>query len=80
MEKLKAALKRLLFLPPVPTALCAAFGYGFVLAAALLSVQSPIVLYASYLSSAYALIVTATGFDISPRPPAASGDLFPRIR
>lgn len=66
MEKLKAALKGLFFLPPVPTVLCAAFGYGFVLAAALLSVQSPVVLYASYLSSAYALIVTATGFRHIP--------------
>ena len=60
MKKLKAVLKKLFLLPPFPTVILAAFGYGFVLAVALLGIKDPVIRVASYLASAYALLLTIT--------------------
>ncbi len=61
METFKKILKRLFCLPPLPTVLVALFGYGFVIAVFAFDIQNPILRYASYLASTYALIVTCTG-------------------
>ena len=62
MAQLKQILKRIFFLPPLPTVLLALFGYGFVLAVAIFEIAIPILQYLSYICSAYALIITITGF------------------
>ena len=62
MEKCKRILKKIFFLPPFPTVLLALFGYGFVLAVAVFEIAVPALQYLSYLCSAYALIITITGF------------------
>ena len=61
MEIFKKLLKKLFFLPPLPTVFAALFGYGLVIAVFALDIQNPIFQYASYLASTYALIVTCTG-------------------
>ncbi len=61
METFKRILKKIFCLPPLGTVLTAAFGYGFVLAVAVFDIQNPVLRYASYSASAYALIVTITG-------------------
>ena len=62
MEKFKEILKRIFCLPPIWTVVVALLGYGFVIAVAVLHIQNPVLQYASYIASAYALIVTITGF------------------
>ena len=62
MEKCKQILKKIFFLPPLLTVLLALFGYGFVLAVAVFEIAIPILQYLSYICSAYALIITITGF------------------
>ncbi len=62
MEKCKQILKKILFLPPLPTVLLALFGYGFVLAVSVFGIDIPVLQYLSYICSAYALIITITGF------------------
>ena len=62
MEKFLRILKKIFFLPPMPTVLLALFGYGFVLAVAVLDVDIAMLKYLSYICSAYALIITITGF------------------
>ncbi len=66
METFKKLLKKLFCLPPLPTVLVSLFGYGFVLAVAVFDMQNPILQYASYIASAYALVVTVTGFGYLP--------------
>ncbi len=61
METVKKILKKLFCLSPRWTVLAALFGYGFVLAVAVFKIENPVARYASYLASAYALIVTCTG-------------------
>ncbi len=61
MEKFKRILKKIFCLPLLPTVLAALFGYGFVIAVFAFDIQNPILQYASYLASAYALIITCTG-------------------
>lgn len=61
MEKYKGILKKIVCLSPLWTGLASIFGYGFVLAVAVFKIQNPILQYASYIASAYALIVTVTG-------------------
>lgn len=61
MEKLKTILKKLFCLPPLPTVLLSLFGYGFVIVVAAFDIQEPILQYASYFASAYALIISITG-------------------
>ena len=62
MEKLKIIIRKILFLPPLPTLFAALFGYGFVLAVAIFNIEIYPVQIISYLFSAYALVVTITGF------------------
>ncbi len=62
MEKLKIIIRKMLFLPPLPTLFAALFGYGFVIAVAIFNIQIYPIQIISYLFSAYALVVTITGF------------------
>ncbi len=66
METFRKLLKKLFCLPPLPTVLVSLFGYGFVLAVAVFDIRTPILRYASYIASAYALVVTVTGFVYLP--------------
>ncbi|MCM1026658.1 MAG: hypothetical protein NC432_09485 [Roseburia sp.] len=61
MGKLKRVLKKIFFLPPLPTVAAAVLGYASVLAVAAFDIEVPAVEYASYIASAYALIITITG-------------------
>lgn len=61
MDKLKVILKKIFCLPPLPTVLVAILGYGSVIAVALFRTANPILQYASYIASAYALMITVTG-------------------
>ena len=61
METFKKILKKIFCLPPIWTVVAALLGYGFVIAVAVFNIQNPILQYASYIASAYALIVTCTG-------------------
>lgn len=61
MEIFKRILKKIFCLPPLPTVWAALFGYGFVIAVFAFDIQNPILQYASYIASAYALIITCTG-------------------
>lgn len=60
MERLKIILRKIFFLPPLPTVFIAAFGYAFALAAAGSRDAAPALRYASYTASAYALVITIT--------------------
>lgn len=62
MKKCKNLLKKLFFLPPLPTLLVAIFGFGFVLTVAVFHIQNQIIAVASYVGSAYALTISITGF------------------
>lgn len=62
MEKFIQILKKIFFLPPLITVLLALLGYGFVLAVAVFEISIPVLQYLSYVCSAYALIITITGF------------------
>ena len=62
METFKKILKRIFCLPPIPTVVAAFLGYGFVIVVAVFDIQNPVLQYASYIASAYALIATITGF------------------
>lgn len=60
--KFKEILRKIFFLPPLPTVIAAPVGFGFVLAVAAFKIEIPALQYLSYIASAYALIVTITGF------------------
>ena len=60
MARFKEFLKKILFLPPLPTVIIAVF--GFVLAVAIFNIEIPALQYLSYIASAYALTITVTGF------------------
>lgn len=62
MEKFIRILKKIFFLPPIPTIFLALFGYGFVIAVFAFDIAIPELQYLSYVCSAYALIITITGF------------------
>ncbi|MBD5383996.1 MAG: hypothetical protein HDR72_03235 [Ruminococcaceae bacterium] len=62
MERLKKVLRKIFSLPPLPTVITAVFGFGFVLAVAIFKIEIPALQYLSYVSSAYALIITITAF------------------
>ena len=61
MGKFKQVLKRIFFLPPRLTVLFAIFGYAYVILVFALEIDIPAIEYASYVCSAYALIITITG-------------------
>ena len=62
MDKFKKILRKIFFLPPLPTAVIVVFGYAFVLVMAAFKIEIPALQYLSYIASAYALILTVTGF------------------
>lgn len=62
MEKFKRILKKTFVLPPLPTILLAVLGYAFIIIVASFHINIPAVQYLAYISSAYALIITITGF------------------
>ena len=62
MENFKRILKKIFCLPPRWTIVAALLGYGFVIVVAVFDIHNPVLQYASYIASAYALIVTITGF------------------
>lgn len=62
MNKWKHILKKIFFPPAIATIFLALFGYGFVLAVAVFDIENPVLQYLSYICSAYALIITITGF------------------
>jgi len=62
MKRLKGILKRCFVLPPVLTVVLAAIGFGLVLAVPVLHVKNPVFQYVSYFASAYALVISVTGF------------------
>lgn len=63
MEKFKRILKKIFVLPPLPTILLAVLGYAFIIIVAAFHINIPAVQYLAYISSAYALIITITGFN-----------------
>ena len=62
MENFKRFLKKIFFLPPLLTVLAAIFGYALIIVVAAFSIELPAVRYLAYFCSAYALIITITGF------------------
>lgn len=58
---MKKILKKLFFLPPVPTLLISIPSYGFVIYTLSGENVNPVAAYISYFLSAYALIITVTG-------------------
>ena len=60
-ERLKKIIKKIFFLPPVPTLLISAPSYGLVIYALAEEDVEPVIAYTSYFLSAYALIITITG-------------------
>ena len=67
METFKKILKKIFCLPPLPTVLLALVGYGFVIAVFAFDIQTPVLRYASFLASAYALVITIAGLPyLSP--------------
>lgn len=67
MDRLKAVLKAVFCLPPILTVLLALLGYGFVIFVFACDVQNPFLRYASYLASAYALVITLAGLPYLSR-------------
>ena len=61
MENIKKILKKLFFLPPIPTLLIGVPSYGLVIYVLIAENVDKSVAYASYLLSSYALIITVTG-------------------
>ena len=60
MKRFARILRKIFSLPPLPTVIIAAFGFGFVLAVAVLNIEIPALQYLSYIASAYALVITIT--------------------
>ena len=60
-QSVKKILKRLFFLPPIPTLLISVPSYGLVIYALAGKNVNPAVTYLSYFLSAYALIISVTG-------------------
>lgn len=58
---MKKLLKKIFFLPPVPTLLIAVLAYGLVIYTLAGVNVNPVIAYISYFISAYALVITITG-------------------
>lgn len=61
LQRINKVLKKIFFLPPVPTLLIAVPAYGFVIHVLTVENRNPAAAYAAYLLSAYAFILTITG-------------------
>lgn len=60
-QNMKRILKKLFCLPPIPTLLISVPSYGLVIYALATEDANPAIAYVSYLLSAYAFVITATG-------------------
>ena len=60
-QKMMKIIKRIFFLPPVPTLLIAIPSFAMVFFVLIKEALSPVISYLSYILSAYALIITITG-------------------
>lgn len=63
LERFIRIIKKVLFLPPIPTAVAAVTGYALIILVAALKITVPVIQYLAYLGSAYALVITITGFS-----------------
>lgn len=61
LQSMKKVLKKIFFLPPIPTLLISVPAYGLVIYALAGKDVAPVIAYVSYALSAYALIITITG-------------------
>lgn len=61
LQSMKRLLKKLFFLPPIPTLMISIPSYGLVIYVLAGEEVNPAVAYAAYFLSAYALIITITG-------------------
>lgn len=61
LQSMKKLLKRIFFLPPVPTLLISVPAYGLVIYALAAENVNPMIAYLSYFVSAYAFTITITG-------------------
>lgn len=61
-DKFKTVLRKIFVLPTAQTVLLALIGYAMVLSVAIFEINIPALQYISYLASAYALVITITGF------------------
>lgn len=62
MKRFRQILRKIFFLPPLPTVIIAVIGYGLVIVVAAFNIENPAIQYISYIASAYALIITVTAF------------------
>lgn len=62
MEKFIQLLKKIFILPPLPMLIIALFGYTLIIIVATIPIEIDAIRYLLYFSSAYALIITITGF------------------
>ena len=62
MERFIQILKKIFCLPPLPTVVIAFFGYVLIILVAALHISITAIQYLAYIGSAYALIITITGF------------------
>lgn len=77
---MKKILKKVFFLPPVPTLLISIPSYGFVIYTLSGENVNPVVAYVSYFLSAYALIITVTGITGIVRFARKGIDKHPLVR
>ncbi|MBD5546261.1 MAG: hypothetical protein HDQ97_02475 [Lachnospiraceae bacterium] len=61
LESMKKILKKIFFLPPIPTLLISVPAYGLVIYALAAENVNPVIAYVSYFLSAHALVITVTG-------------------
>lgn len=61
LQSIKKILKKIFFLPPIPTLLISIPAYGLVIFALAGKNVNPVIVYVAYFLSAYALIITVTG-------------------
>ncbi|MCM1182595.1 MAG: hypothetical protein NC337_04380 [Roseburia sp.] len=61
LQSMKRIIKKIFCLPLVPTLLISVPAYGLVIYALVAEAVHPVITYASYILSAYALIITVTG-------------------
>ena len=77
---LKKIIKKVFFLPPVPTLLISIPSYGFVIYALTEENVNPVAAYVSYFLSAYALVITVTGIAGIVRLVRQGLDKHPLVR
>lgn len=63
LQRMKKILKKIFFLPPVPTLLISIPSYGLVIYALTVEDVKPVIAYIAYFLSAYAFVITVTGIS-----------------